>query len=261
MTLPFKERLAQQLTTQTIGHTLHHFAQLNSTNAFALDRAKAGASHGEVFLSDQQSQGRGRLDRTWYSPRGGLYLSILLKPQCSPREIPRLTLVAGAACSEALSKLTGQPIALKWPNDLHYQGKKLGGILSEAEFKGSTVLCAVIGIGVNLQLDRTALPSELQDIAISLTEIDQHAWERSAVAAALLNHFETWYQKFAAGQWPAIVAWCDTHNVLKGRQVTLSIGDKSVTGLATGLDSEGHLMLRLASGEERHYLAGDTTLA
>lgn len=257
-----EEKIRKSLQTQIIGTKIHLFDHLSSTNKWAMTRLVEGAENGELVLAERQSEGKGRLGHTWYSPPGGgLYLSIILHPNLDSAQIYRLTLVAGAACSEALSKLSGEEIHLKWPNDLYAKDRKLGGILCEARIQGDKLTGAVIGIGVNIHLDRKKLPSELESLAISLADLADREWNREEVAAAILNDLEKWYNRLKSGQWSEIVAFCDEKNILKGRQVEVISAGETFNGEVKGLSKEGHLILRLDSGEERHFFEGDTTLS
>jgi len=169
-------------------------------------------------------------------------------------------LVAGAACCKTLSRLTGKEIQLKWPNDLYFEGHKLGGILCEAQVSGHQAHCAVIGIGINLHLDRKDLPEELKAIAIALEDISAQQWNRAVVASSLLNDLEEWYDKLMEGRWQEIVQWCNQHNVLTGKPVELQSGSVTTRGMVIGLDEDGHLILETESGQQQHFLEGNTTL-
>jgi BirA family biotin operon repressor/biotin-[acetyl-CoA-carboxylase] ligase len=255
------DQIRTKLSTKYLGQIVHEFQQIPSTNDEAMKLANQGAREGEVVIADQQTAGKGRMGRSWYSPPGrNLYLSVILRPPSVPHDAPRLTLVAGAACCEALSQLTNRKIKLKWPNDLLFKQRKLGGILSAAEITAKKVQFVVVGIGINVQIRQEEFPPELQQTATSLQAIGDGAFDRFAVAAAILNSFEKWYELFKDGQWPKIVAWCDTHNALKGQDVIVTCGNEQSHGRAENLDQEGHLVVRLASGETQTFLAGDVTV-
>ncbi len=257
-----KKDIQKELQTKLIGQEIHTFPELPSTNTWALEQGKANAVDGCVVICDHQSAGKGRLGREWYSPNGGnLYMSILLYPDLAANEIYRLTLLAGAACCEALKNITGKKIHLKWPNDLHYEGRKLGGILCEAGLQQGQAPTAVIGIGINLDLDPETMPPELQGLATSLKEITGQEWQRSRIAAAILNHLENWYLRPKEEAWREVIEYCDEQNILTNRKVTVKSAGETVTGTATGLNPAGHLILTLESGEQRTFSEGDASLA
>jgi len=256
-----KKEILEKLATKTLGRIIHEHTSLTSTNEWGHQRALEGGDDGETIIADEQTAGKGRCGRHWYSPLGrNLYMSVILRPDIKPAEAPQLTLVAGAAVSEALTQLTGQDIQLKWPNDLVYGQRKVGGILCEAAITRDKLQFVIIGIGLNIQMEASELPEDIQDIAISLQDIVKQPLSRSAVAVAVLNSLEAWCDRFKAGHWNEIVHWCDAHNVLKGNPVRLNSGSESFFGEAIGLDEEGHLVLSLENGERRSFLEGDVSL-
>lgn len=253
-----EKKIRKSLHTKIIGRKIHLFDHLPSTNDWAMARAVKGGDNGEVVIANRQSAGRGRLGRRWYSPEGGgLYFSVILKPQISPPYLSRLTLVAGAALSDSLSKLCGKQIILKWPNDLYADHRKLGGILCEAHIRGDKLHSVVIGIGINIS---AKLPDEIQSFAITLEELTNQKWAPEIVAASVLNSLEDWYTQFNTGKWPQIVRWCDQQNILKGKRAQINFGGETMEGLVEGLDENGYLIVTLDSGEKRIFSEGDTTI-
>lgn len=249
-------QIKKDLKTHTMGHTIHELDQVSSTNDWALTKANQGAEEGTVVIAAEQSAGKGRMGRHWFSPRGhNLYMSIILRPEIKANQLSRLTLVAGAAVSEALGQLTQKEIFLKWPNDLIFNDRKIGGILSEASVTGTQTTSVIIGIGINI--DTNDFPEELHPVAGSLSDILEETVERSQVAAFILNYFESWYDQFMNGTWNNVVQWYDSHHILKDCLVELTSGEKSYRGLVQGIDDEGGLILKLDSGETRHFQEGD----
>ena len=154
------------------------FDELDSTNRTAKELAAAGAEEGTIVIARTQTHGRGRFDRVWQSPEGGVYLSMILRPTVPAEKTSLLPFVAALALSTTLESY-GVHAAIKWPNDVRVNGKKIAGILLESEVKGQTVNYVVIGVGVNLNIDLTMLSSDLQTRSTSLlsavdTPVDEY---------------------------------------------------------------------------------------
>ena len=149
---------------------LRHFDTLQSTNVTAVAFAKAGAPEGTVIVAEQQDGGRGRMKRVWSSPKGGLWFTIILRPQIDPQYVAQVTLAAGVAVAKVLRKLyESDDIRIKWPNDLLLNDKKVCGILSEMQLdENGSIDYAVVGIGINVNLKLEDFPLELRDTATSL---------------------------------------------------------------------------------------------
>lgn len=254
-------KISPLIKTRSLGHTLHILDEIPSTNDWAMQLASEGASHGEVLISDSQTSGRGRLGRQWFSPPGvNIYLSVILRPKVPLERCSQLTLVVGAATSEALSEMTGQAILLKWPNDLLCSEMKLGGILCEAIIQDQSLTGVVAGIGINVSMKRVDFPQDLRTQATSLCEITEQTIDRNRVIAQLLNSMERWYQRWLDGGWGEIIQYCNERNALQGKRVLLTSGRESHKGIVQKINEEGHLELQLDSGETKTFLEGDTTI-
>jgi len=250
--------VAPQLTTAWLGRAWRHFARVESTNDEAGAWARAGAPAGAVVVADEQTRGRGRLGRRWHSPPGAsLYFSVVLRPPLPPHRVPPLTLAAGVAVAEALVQFDAAP-ALKWPNDVQLDGKKVAGILTEMSADLDRVHHVVIGIGVNLNV--LAFPDELAAIATSLALVVGAPVARAEFAAALCARLEHWYDRFVAdGAAPVVAAW-KQHARFLGRRVQVSAGRERMEGVAEDLDDDGALKLRLDDGRTLRVVAGELTL-
>lgn len=172
---------------------------VTSTNTLLKEEARAGEPSGKVMIALEQTAGKGRLGRSFHSPQGsGLYLSLLLRPNLPPEQATRLTTVAAVAVSQAIEELTGQPVDIKWVNDVYRNGRKLCGILTEAGTKGDGTLdFAVVGIGVNLTEPEGGFPENIRQIAGALyeNESDMPAGLHARLTASILNHFMYYYEQ------------------------------------------------------------------
>ena len=244
------------LNTLFIGRHVLYYPSISSTMDVARQAARAGAVEGTVVTADEQTSGRGRLQRSWFSPRGGsLSASLVLRP--STRELARLFTVAALAAARGIEKATGLKTDLKWPNDVLIGKKKVCGILIENELRGSAVSWAVVGIGINIDFDTAAYP-EIASVATSLSAELGREVSRSQVLRCLLEEFEAVYLASRRGE-PVQQEW-GRRLVTLGTRVRANTGDAIETGLAESVDEDGALLLRRDDGSLVRIVAGDVTL-
>jgi BirA family biotin operon repressor/biotin-[acetyl-CoA-carboxylase] ligase len=237
-------------TTTRFGSPHRHFRRTDSTNTRARELAAAGAPHGTVVTADEQTAGRGRQGRTWTAPPGAALLySAVLRP-LEPRHSLLPLAVALAVCETAERLRPGIECKVKWPNDVHLDGRKLAGILIEARPQDGW---AVLGIGLNLTIARAEFPAELRDRATSLFPPELPNPEPSLEAsAALSDALSEWLD---ADQERVLAEW-RRRDALRGREV----GWEQGTGVAEGIDERGYLIVRVADGDRVTLGAGDVHL-
>jgi BirA family biotin operon repressor/biotin-[acetyl-CoA-carboxylase] ligase len=253
------ERVLAGLETAFVGQTLEVWPEIESTNARARRLAEEGAPEGTLVLTDYQTAGRGRLGRQWVAPAGSsLLLSLIFRPEVAPAQIQRLTMICGLAAVDAIESETGLEAGLKWPNDILVGGAKAGGILTEVGLRVDGVEYAVVGIGLNVNLDPAQLPRDLLVEATSLAQVLGESVPRLPLLWALLQAVETRYLALQAGRSPH-GEWAE-RLVTLGRAVTVVGGGRVVEGVAEGVDADGGLLVRSADGCLRTVLAGDVRL-
>jgi BirA family biotin operon repressor/biotin-[acetyl-CoA-carboxylase] ligase len=256
MTARFSSKVVRDgLTTRFIGRRLEYRAVLGSTQDLARRVAQAGATEGTVVLAGRQTAGRGRLGRSFISPRGGLYLTVVLRPTLE--HLRPLPIIAALAVARGLERVAGLRTALKWPNDVLVGGRKICGILVESDLMGQTVNYVLLGIGVNVNADMSAYP-EIAAIATSAAAEAGCDISREALAAAVLNELEALYLAVQGGR-PVQDEWRARLETL-GRQVRVSCGQTVEEGLAEDVDGDGSLILRRPDGSRVTIAAGDVTL-
>jgi BirA family biotin operon repressor/biotin-[acetyl-CoA-carboxylase] ligase len=247
--------LREGLTTRFLGRQLEYRTALGSTQDLARRLARSGAPEGTVVLVSRQTAGRGRLGRSFISPRGGLYFTVVLRPALE--HLRPLPIVAGLAVTRGLERAAGLRTVLKWPNDVLVGGRKICGILVESELAGQAVNFVLLGIGVNVNADMSTYP-EVAAIATSAAAEAGREVSREALAAAILNELEDLYLAVQAGQWVQD-EWRARLETL-GRQVRVTCGETVEEGLAEDVDGEGSLILRRPDGSRVTIAAGDVTL-
>lgn len=248
------------LTARRIGARIDCHPIVDSTNQSAFDAAAAGAPDGTVIVADAQRAGRGRLGRRWDSPAGSnLYLSILLRGPFSQPVLTGLPFLAAIAAREAIRELTGLIIQFKWPNDLMINSRKVGGILAEARSAGANTTLAVVGIGVNVNWPKHAMPDELKATATSLEQELGHPINRPGLLAALLNRFDAGYDRLRDEGGDRLMDDWSRSCLTLHQAVSVQTSTGTLTGLAEAVEPSGHLRLRHADGSMSR-LSIDATL-
>jgi BirA family transcriptional regulator, biotin operon repressor / biotin---[acetyl-CoA-carboxylase] ligase len=251
------------LTTRAFGRQIEYRESVGSTNDLAKQLARVGAPEGLLVVADEQTAGKGRLGRAWSTPKASaLAMSLVLRPRLPPHEAPRITLVAAVAAAEAVQAVTGLPVGIKWPNDLHLQGRKFCGILTEMEAEMERIGFVVCGMGLNVNLPREQLPPEFRETATSLLAELGRPVRRAALVQAIMARFEEAYGLFAAGRFGEVLDRWRALSVTLGQPVrVLSVtGEPTLEGLAEEVDPDGALLVRLPGGELRRVLAGEVSI-
>lgn len=239
--------------------------EIGSTNGYLLARGRrgqavAGARPAEVCLAERQTAGRGRLGRRWVSPFGrNIYLSILWRSALAPAQLGGLSLACGVAVVRALTGLGVQGIGLKWPNDIHWQGRKLAGLLLEVAAEAQGPSLVVVGVGLNLGL-RAADATAIDQPWVDLTEVcEGRPPRRNAVAAGLINTLIDALGRYAElGLAPFLDDW-RAFDAYRGESVTLIAGSQRCQGRYCGIDGQGNLLLETTDGQ-RCFAAGEVSL-
>ena len=227
----------------TIVHRIVRQGEVASTNEEAKARGKAGAAEGLVIVAESQSAGKGRLGRTWSSPPGGLYLSLLLRPQLTTRELLRMTVYSCVPVAQAIEEVTDLQVQVKWPNDLELNGRKLGGILVEGVSKLNRLDFVVLGIGINVNAEPT---TDKVERAVSLRAVLCREVDQEQLLASILQHLDRFYSRLKKGEVDE-VGYKRRSSVL-GRKVEANLGGKVVRGKALRVLKDGGLVVRSDEG-------------
>jgi BirA family biotin operon repressor/biotin-[acetyl-CoA-carboxylase] ligase len=233
------------------------FESLPSTNTELARLASEGADEGVSILADEQTAGRGRLQRTWSSPKGaGLYFSILLRPTIPQDHWPLITFAAALAVADALHESSDIQTDIKWPNDLLSGERKICGILADA-IETPAGRAVIVGIGINLT--QQAFPAELINVAASVSEVTGRPAERESILAALLRALSRWYSLLhePGGREKIVVAWSSRSSYASGKLVQVNNGEEVWPGVTSGIEPDGALRLKMESGEIKVVRAGD----
>jgi len=229
---------------------IHFFPQVTSTMDKAKELARSGAPHSSVVVADQQTKGRGRLNRIWVSSPGGLWMTLILKPDLPPPLAYKVNFAASFSMATALNQLLGTDIRVKWPNDLLAGDKKVAGLLSEMETRGDMISFVNIGMGLNVNND----PPPEEKRAVSLKMLLGKAVSRRDILMAFLDKFDLQMQDIAnkdvIGPWKTITATI-------GKTVTIETQGEISHGVALDVDDTGALILGLGDGTQKKIIYGD----
>jgi BirA family biotin operon repressor/biotin-[acetyl-CoA-carboxylase] ligase len=213
--------------------------EVASTNDVAKALALEGEEEGTVVVAKTQLAGRGRMGRSWSSPLGGLYLSVVLRPDVSVGDMLLLTVLSSVPVAQAIEELTGLEAKLKWPNDIEVDGRKVAGILVESASKSGNVGFLVLGIGINLNTDPLELDGRNPG---SLSSMTKRTYDPDASMHRALYHLDAFYERYRQGD-------RDTAEYVRrsstlGRHITASVGDQRVSGQAIYIDLQGALVIK-----------------
>lgn len=231
------------------------FEQIGSTNDHAREWLTQGASTGACVIADQQVSGRGRMGRAWQTPpRSALALSVVLRP--TAQALPYITMLGALAVAQTAQQFGADAVGIKWPNDVLLMGRKVCGILAEADWQQQTLRGVILGIGVNVRVDFHDTP--LHDTAISLEDALHTRIDRTALLVALLDRIDAGAGLLARDAHALYAAWRG-HLVTLGQQVSITYGATTYTGRAVDALPDGALVIESADGTRHTVYAGDVS--
>lgn len=237
-----------------------------STNILTMEMGRQGAPPLTVVAADEQTGGRGRLARSWFSPPGsGLYFSVLLKPAIPPADLPKITLAAAVAACRAIESVCRLRPSLKWPNDLLLNNKKFGGILAETEAVHESAAAAplvVVGFGLNITTAPAELPPELKDMATSLLAFCGRSFSRKLILQAVVDQLQRKITLLESSGFAEIIAEWQTYDAMQGVNLAwLTPQGEIVSGKGLGVNKDGLYLVKDDAGAIHEVMSGDIKLA
>lgn len=252
--------IAKYLTEDCAGIQMTVLSEVDSTNTAVRERAAAGAPEGVTVISGCQTQGRGRIGRTFFSPaQTGVYLSLLLRPaHCPPQEAVKLTTMAAVAVCEAIEEVSGIQAQIKWVNDIFIGDKKVCGILTEAALglEDGCLEYAVLGVGINVYAPEGGFPEELRKIAGSVFETPQDDG-KNRIAAAFLNHFMADYRNRAVSDYAARY---HARSLVIGRDIWVMQGGQAHAAHVLDIDRDCCLHVQYEDGRTDCLSSGEISI-
>lgn len=258
-----EDKIRAALTGTILGRDLIEIHDvIDSTNKRAGELALAGAAEGSLVIAETQTAGKGRLGRVWHSPAGkNIYVSIILRPNLDPNRVSLLTLAAGLSGSNAIAKQLGIRPAVKWPNDLLIDGKKICGILSELEMKQARVSHVIIGVGINVNMDEDDFPPEISGLGTSLKIAVGQKLDRAKILSGFLDELEKNYFELSRGNTDGMLDQYRRVCLTLGQTVSFQKKDLLIEGIAEDIDRTGELLVKdHSTGRTHRVTAGDVNL-
>ena len=252
------EEIAPYLNTKFIGRNYIHKESLSSTNDMAKELAYK-VPDGTVIVAEEQTKGRGRMGRSWFSEKSSCILtSVILKPQIRPEKTVALTQVAALTVVKAIEEVCSVKTKIKWPNDIILNSKKVCGILTEMSSEIDVVNYIVIGIGINVNC--TEFPDDLKEKATSLQLELEKPVDRKKLLASLLNNLEIYYKEYEEKGFESLRPLILENSITIGKEVRVIYTDREIRGQAIAIDKEGKLVIKTEKGEKMAILSGEVSV-
>lgn len=250
----FPREIQSGLKTKIFGRKIMHYETTETTMRPAFECGLKDEDEGVLIVSETQTKGKGRMGRSWVSPKSkGIYASLLLRPQFHPTDVAKLTLMSAVAIVEAVQKVAGVSAQIKWPNDVLVEGKKLAGILTEMDAEMERVKFVVVGFGINVNTQESVLPEG----SVSLKQLTGQNVSRVQLLQEILWSLEIWYLSIKKNGFNSVLKrWKELTSTL-GSKVKVVESGQSIVGTAEDIDDYGGLLIRLNSGKLIRRMSGD----
>ena len=252
--------ITYNLKTNYIGKKIHSYRSVKSTNDTAQQFADSGEIEGTIITAEEQTKGKGRLGRVWFSKmKAGIYLSIILKPDFIPEKAPGLSIMTAVALSNSLAELTDANVQIKWPNDVLLNGKKTAGILTELSAEKEKIHHIIVGIGINVNHTESDFPDEIKDIATSVRRENGAEISRVVLIRKFLEQFEILYEDYKICQLEKLTQKIRAYSSLIGKNIKLNLGNSFIEGTVLDINSNGALLLN-SQGKVVTLNSGEVTI-
>ena len=253
-----KSEIANELNTEYIGKELYVYKEVSSTNTVAKFLSMNHVKNGTVVISEKQTQAKGRSGKSWESPLGGVWLSIILKPDVEQSKFPLITLATGVAVAKTLEKVGVENPEIKWPNDIMINGKKVCGILTEAVAKFNTVENVIIGVGIDANLESSQFPKELQAGTTTLKDELKREGNENLLIKIFLEEFEKISELFNHEGYEDILKEWRKRSYSIGKIVEVREPFNTYyDGYVVGINNEGALIVEKIDGTLEKVISGE----
>lgn len=250
------------LETNRLGHDIYYYDQVDSTQTIAQELANKGVKEGAIVVADEQTGGRGRMARAWYSPKEtGIWMSLILRPKIPIQHTPQLTLLTAVAIVQAIEEISGLSPVIKWPNDILINGKKVVGILTELQAEADRVHAVIIGMGINVNQNQDHFPVHIKEIATSLFIEKGKYFTRAEIIQKILLSFERLYDQFLKDGFKPIKSLWESYAISLKQMITARTLSGTIRGKAIGINDEGVLLVQTEEGEVKHIYSADIEIS
>ncbi|MFS1518992.1 biotin--[acetyl-CoA-carboxylase] ligase [Bacillus sp. SCS-151] len=233
------------LQTKVMGRNVHFHEKVTSTQRVAHTLAHEGVKEGTIVLAEEQTEGRGRLNRSWFSPEGtGIWMSLIVRPNIPPQQAPQLTLLTAVAVAQGIEELTHLPPKIKWPNDILVNGKKVVGVLTELQAEPECIHSVIIGVGINVNQQTSDFPEGIDKTATSLAIETGNKLNRAELIQHILLKFEKLYFEYLKHGFLFVKLLWESYAVSIGKNIVVTTLNETKKGEALGITDEGVLMMK-----------------
>ena len=260
--LPYE--IAKHLKTSVIGRSIDYNDSVPSTIGIAKElcaKKDPSALHGTVVIAEEQSGGVGRLGRAWYSPRGGIWTTIILHPSIPIDHVFMVTMAASIAVARTIRKFCGAGALIKWPNDIYIGNQKIAGVLQEIAAEAENINYCLLSIGIDANISPDQFPAGVNTPITSLSTACGASVDRAQFIAQLLKEFETRYREIESGEYPTITREWKSLSLTLDKRVKITTPRKTFEGEAIDIDEYGALIVRKDNGKVERVFSGDCTPA
>jgi BirA family biotin operon repressor/biotin-[acetyl-CoA-carboxylase] ligase len=242
----------RKLETVVFGRRIYYLPEVDSTNRLAADLARLGEASGTLVISDHQTRGRGRFERSWLSPpRRNLLFSLILRSGGQTAAVLPLSLAFSAAVAEALAGILGTDVGVKWPNDVSVAGGKICGILAESVTRKASLIHVIVGFGINVNAGPEDVPSELRPAVTSCRAVKGEELNRAEVLAGVLSRLENAFDRFLHAGFAPFIDSYQERLTLMGARVSFDTHGVGLSGIVEGVQEDGGLRIGLLGGGRR----------
>ncbi len=255
---PFE--VSRGLNSKYIGHNIHFYEEVKSTNDTAREFAENDAQEGTVVIASHQTAGRSRKRTDWASPEGGIYMTMILRPDVTLLEASKLTIVTGVAIAKTLHDRFDIDVGIKWPNDLLIDNKKICGILTEAVTSKDVLDAVLVGVGVDVNTKEEDMPDKIQDVATSVKKETNIIYNRAAIMREFFIIFEELYEEFKNDNFKHIISEWRRLSSTTGNRVKVYKDGKALVADAVGITNNGALIIETDDGKLKKITSGECIL-
>jgi len=256
MDLMTPDNIKHGLYTRVLGKEIIYYTKTTSTNDMAIQLAENGAEEGTLIVAEEQTSGKGRRGRSWLSPeRSSILASLILHPDVDIKKAGIITMISGIAITKSIRDLVQLPAFIKWSNDVVINNRKVSGILVEAKIE-KKIKFVVAGIGVNVNTSKDQFPTEIREIATSLSIESGRNLSRIYLLQEILKQFEYRYLRLKDNDFSD--EWKSLSNMM-GSYIEINTSDGMISGTAMDVDDTGALMIRLDTGQIRRIVSGEVS--
>ena len=256
--------IIRDLKTENIGKRVYYFEELDSTQNFAQQIAADKKENGTIVIAEKQTSGRGRLDRKWTSPKGGIWFSLIIHPKFDVSSSTLIPILSAVALSKSIKKILGVETEVKWPNDIILNGKKVAGILVDASVQANNIDYLILGIGINFDIDTKKLEKRLSKTpnfyGVNSLRGNNNKTPPKILLKEFLFQFEKNLSSLDKGEKAKIVKEWTKKAAGIGRKITINTSSGKISGISQGIDSDGALKIKTKKKIER-ILVGDVDLS